>query len=151
MTGTTHLRMHGEHRLWESDIGLWRDELCAWQHELAKAQGEIKQLEKALADHAHVLRTHASALRLQEQKVDEHEHAIVEYEKGGEGDELFQMARDHSHEAVHHAKQCDDHQQLKRRHHEVIAHWNLLLKALRELAEAASAPSQKVVAVRLKS
>ena len=145
MTSTAHLNMHGEHRLWESHISQWRDDLRAWQHELAKAQGEIKQLEKALEDHAHTLRTHASTLRLQEQKVDEHEHAIVEYEKGGEGDELVQMARDHSQEAVHHAKQCEDHEQLKRRHHNVIAHWNLLLKSLRDSTEQLPAPADAAI------
>jgi len=39
------------------------------------------------------LRLHGSSLRLGEQEFEIHEHEIVEYEKGGEGQELFEMAR----------------------------------------------------------
>jgi hypothetical protein len=139
--------MHNEHRLWESEISLWRDDLRAWQEELGKSQSEIKQLEKALEDHAHALRTHASTLRLQEQTFDGHEHAIVQYEQGGEGEELFQMARQHSDEAVRHAEHRQAHERLKRRHHDVIAHWNLLLKALREPTAVDQTPANKAVFV----
>jgi hypothetical protein len=138
--------MHGEHRHWESEINLWRDDLRAWQQELAKAEGEIKQLEKALADHGQALRLHGSALRLDEQEFEDHEHAIVEYEKGGEGEELLEMARRHSAQAVHHDRHRAAHEQLKRRHHNVITHWNVLLKALQESAESPAPPVKKLVA-----
>jgi chromosome segregation ATPase len=147
MTTTTHERMHGEHRFWESEINLWREDLRAWQHELAHAQGEITQLETALEQHARTLKQHASALRLEEQKEDSHEHAIVKYEQGGEGDELFEMAREHSEEALRHAGHRTAHEQLKRRHHTVIAHWNVLLKALREPAEAAPVAEKPAIIV----
>jgi hypothetical protein len=137
--------MHNEHRFWESEISLWRDDLRAWQQELAKAQGEIKQLEKALEDHGQVLRTHGSTLRLEEQTFEGHEHAIAEYEKGGEGDELFEMARQHTQVAGHHVDHRRAHEQLKRRHHTVIAHWNLLLNALREPAESEAPPPKKPI------
>ena len=142
MTASTHINMHNEHRFWESEISVWRDDLRAWQHELAKAQGEIKQLEKALDDHAHALRTHGSSLRLEEQTLDSHEHAIVEYEEGGKGNELLEMARQHRKETGNHIEHRRVHEQIKRQHHNVIAHWNLLLKALREPTECA-APAKK--------
>jgi septal ring factor EnvC (AmiA/AmiB activator) len=141
----TPMTMHAEHRLWESEISLWRDDLRAWQQELSKAQGEIKQLEKALEDHAHALRIHASTLRLQEQTIDGHEHELAQYEKGGEGEELFQMARQHSAEAGRHNEHRNAHEQLKRRHHNVIAHWSLLLRALREPAEGAPPAARKAI------
>lgn len=122
--------MHEEHRYWESEISLWRDDLRAWQNELGKAENEIKLLEKSLADHAQTLRLHGSSLRLDEQEFEAHEHEIVEYEKGGEGDGLFEMARRHTAQAVHHGQHRAAHEQLKRRHHNIIAHWNLLLKVL---------------------
>jgi hypothetical protein len=144
---TNHQTTHGEHRLWESEISLWRDDLRAWQHELAKAQSEIKQLEHALEQHAHTLRQHGAAIRLQEQTFNEHEHAIVEYEKGGEGDDLFEFARQHREEVVHQAEKRAAHEQLKRRHRNIIAHWTVLLKTLREPAEQAgtTAPKSTIV------
>jgi hypothetical protein len=138
MISTKPTSMHGEHRYWESEISLWRDDLRAWQKELAKAECEIKLLEKALADHAQLLRLHGSSLRLDEQEFDGHEHEIVEYEKGGEGEELLEMARRHSAQAVHHVQHRAAHEQIKRRHHNIIAHWNVLLKALQEVPTSAS-------------
>ena len=130
MITTTHEMMHAEHRYWENEINLWREDLRAWQHELAKTQGEMKQFEEALTGHGRTLQQHGAALRLEELKADAHEHEIVKYEQGGEGEELFDMAREHSHEALRHAEHRAAHEQLKRLHHTVIAHWNVLLKAL---------------------
>ncbi len=143
MTSETNIRMHREHQCWEKDISLWRDDLRVWQQELARAQGELKPLEKALEEHADVLRKHASSLRLEEESVGSHEHEIAEYEKGGEGDALFEMARKHSEEGVDHARHREVHEQLKRRHHTVIAHLNLLFKALGESQEGTPAPAKK--------
>jgi septal ring factor EnvC (AmiA/AmiB activator) len=137
MFSTKPTSMHSEHRYWENEISLWRDDLRAWQHELAKAESEIKQLEKALIDHGHVLRTHASALRLSEQTSQQHERAIADFEKGGEGEELFELARKHSREAELHQVHRTAHEELKRRHHSIIAHWSTLLKALQGVDEEA--------------
>ena len=145
MIATTPMTMHSEHKYWESETSLWRDDLRVWQQELAKAQGEIKQLEKALENHAHALRTHASTLRLDEGVFEGHEHALVEYEKGGEGEELLQMARQHSEEAVCHTVHRAAHEQFKRRHHTVIAHWNLLLKSVREPMESVPPPVKQAI------
>lgn len=130
MTNLPHTNMHNDHRLWESEISLWRDDLRSWQQELAKAQGQVKNLEKALEEHAHILRTHASTLRLEEQISDAHEHALADFEKGGEGEELLEMSRQHREEAGRHAEHRAAHEHLKRLHHSILAHWNLLLKAL---------------------
>ncbi len=145
---TTHETMHGEHRFWESEISFWRDDLRAWQHELTKAQGQIKQLEQALENHAQALRQHGAAIRLQEQTFGEHEHALAEYEKGNEGDELFELARQHRTEANQHARHRAAHEQLKRRHHAVIAHFSVLLKALQEPSEDTAAASKPCVATK---
>jgi len=147
MTTTAHEMMHAEHRYWENEFNLWRDDLRAWQHELTKTQGELKQLEDALARHARTLQQHGAALRLEEQKADTHEHEIVKYEQGGEGEELFEMARDHSHEALRHAEHRAAHEQLKRLHHTVIAHWNVLLKALSPPAETMPKAERAAISV----
>ena len=144
MFSTKPISMHQEHRYWESEIGLWRDDLRAWQSELSKAESEFKLLEKALADHAQLLRLHGSSFRLDEQEFENHEHEIVEYEKGGEGEELLEMSRRHSVQAVRHGEHRAAHEQLKRRHHNIIAHWNVLLKALQESAKTPPSAKQFV-------
>jgi len=144
MISTKSTSIHSEHRYWESEISLWRDDLSAWQHELAKAHAEIKTLEEGLADHAHVLRIHASSLRLEEQTIDGHEHAIADFEKGDEGEELLEMARDHGKESVRHQEHRTAHEQLKRRHHNIVAHWQALLKALSEPLDICSAKKAHV-------
>jgi hypothetical protein len=40
------------------------------------------------------------------------------------------MVRQHQEEAARHAESRAGHEKLKRHHHAVVAHWNLLLKAL---------------------
>ncbi|HTN76739.1 MAG TPA: hypothetical protein VL096_15880 [Pirellulaceae bacterium] len=132
MTSSTHIAMHADHRFWEREISLWRDDLRAWQSELAKAQGEIKQLEKALEDHSQALLHHASKLRMHEQNFAGHEHALAQYEQGGDGQELLPMVHQHDEETTRQNESRSAHEQLKRRHHAVIAHWTLILKALRE-------------------
>jgi hypothetical protein len=132
VTSTIHMNMHNEHRLWGQEISLWRDDLHAWQGELAQAQQEMTELKTAFETHGTVLRKHASSLRLEESTIDAHEHEIAAYERQGEGDELFEMARTHAQEGVDHVRHRQLHEELKRRHHSVIAHWNLLRKALAE-------------------
>jgi hypothetical protein len=145
MTRTKPASMHEEHRFWESEISLWRDDLRVWQQELMKAESEIKRLEKALADHGQVLRLHGSSLRLDEQEFENHEHEIVEFEKGGEGEVLLEMARRHSAQAVHHDKHREAHERLKRRHHQILTHLYALLKAVQESAEVPAPPAKKLI------
>jgi hypothetical protein len=64
----------------------------------------------------------------------EHEHALAEFERGGPGDELLVMAKSHKENAEQHAQQREGHERLKKRHHTVVAHWSLLLKALTQKA-----------------
>jgi hypothetical protein len=132
MSAAEHALMHGDHRFWESEISQWRDDLRIWQHELAKAQADHEQLVKSLEDHAVRLRTHASSLRLEEIAFDGHEHAIVECEKGGAGEELATMAQEHQQESARHITHRTAHEMLKRKHHHVMAYWNLLCKSLQE-------------------
>ena len=137
MTSITHETMHHEHRLWDSEIGAWRDDLRAFQHELSAAARELSQLEEAFKKHNMILQRHAASIRLDELEADAHEHALTEFEKGGEGQELIPLARKHLDEAARQDKQREAHEKLKRRHHEVMLRWRALWKALRKsLADA---------------
>lgn len=132
MTAAENELMHGDHRFWESEISLWRDDLRIWQHDLARSHDELKQLAKSLEDHALRLRVHASTLRLDEIAFDGHEHAIAESEKTGCDRDSARMIAEHQQESVRHIAHRAAHESLKRKHHQVMAHWNLLLKALQE-------------------
>jgi hypothetical protein len=132
MSSTLHQSMHTEHLEWAGEIGLWRDNLRLWQHDVDRMQNEVQELTLLLKGHDDALRSHASHIRQQEQSFESHEHALAEYERGAEGDELLQMARQHGEEASRQQKQRDDHEGLKRAHHEVLRHWSALLKALHE-------------------
>jgi septal ring factor EnvC (AmiA/AmiB activator) len=133
--------MHSEHRLWAQEISLWRDDLRVWQQELAQAQKELQDIEAALGAHGTELRKHAASLRLEETTIDSHEHEIAAYENQGEGNALVGMARTHTQEGSDHARHRQLHEELKRRHHAVIAHVNLLRKAIAELPPSSPGPA----------
>jgi hypothetical protein len=137
MTATTHAAMHNDHRLWDSETCAWRDDIRAWQHELGAALKELSQLEEAFQKHNNLLQRHAASIRLDEQESDAHEHALAEFEKGGEGQALVPLALKHIDEAARREKRREAHETLKRRHHEALSHWKALWKALRKaLADA---------------
>jgi hypothetical protein len=125
-----HLRMHRDHRFWDSEVDFWRDDLRAWQRELTEAWSQLKELEAALQRHEEVLREHAASLRLDQEQTSAHEHALAEYERGGTGPDLPAMAVGHEDEADRHAEQRERHEQLKRQHHSFLARWRALIESL---------------------
>jgi hypothetical protein len=135
------MNMHQEHRFWEQEIRFWRDDLRVWQQELAAAQQALREIEAALEAHGTALRKHAASLRLEETTIDTHEHEIASFENQGEGSALFEMARTHATEAADHLRHRELHEGLKRRHHAVIAHLNLLRKGVAELAAPSPPPA----------
>ncbi len=90
----------------------------------------MRKLEEALREHRRTLQTHLEAITAEEQALKDHEYALAEYERGGPGDGLLDMARTHQENASKHAQQRQAHERLKKQHHTVMAHWSLLLKAL---------------------
>lgn len=129
-----HADMHRDHREWYSEQICWRNDLRSWQHELAKAKEDLKQIEFELRDHETTLQQHGSAIRLSEQEIDAHEHALTEYEQGGEGSELLAMVQKHQQEAKLHSEQRAVHMRLKRQHHVVLTRLQQVLKSFSESA-----------------
>lgn len=127
--------MHGDHRLWENEISFWRDDLRVWQRDAAHALGQLDTLKNALEEHVLGLRRHASSLRLEEEDFGGHEHAIVQHEQRGEGDELFGMAARHTVQGMHHIDHQNAHEVMKLRHRSVMARWNALLRAIQLAAD----------------
>ena len=128
----THAQMHGQHLQWFNEDALWREEVAHWQQETKKARADIERLTKALVNHEEILQKHAAAIHLYEQDMAKHEHALADYERGGEGADLFPLAQSHQKEAANHAIQRGHHETIKRDHHTMLAHWNLLMKELVE-------------------
>ena len=129
MTGPLHLQMHQNHLAWDSEKNCWREDLRNWQHELTQAFASLKELEADLKQHEQTLRQHASSVRLNEGSTDAHEHSLTEYEKGGQGADLPLLAKKHQEEQDNHIQLRAGHEELKRRHHTIIAHLQLLLRA----------------------
>lgn len=124
----TNLDMHHDHRDWDRDVSFWRDDVRAWQHELAQAREELKELEAIFAAREHRLCMHASAIRLHSQQPESHEHQIAEAERAGSSDPC--NATGHTQETLQHGVDRNEHEQIKRRHHEFMTHWRLLKAAL---------------------
>lgn len=99
------------------------------EHELAQAFINLKELDADLKQHEQTLRQHAAAVRLNEEAVDTHEDSLAIFERGGDGADLPLLAKKHREEQAKHDQLRALHEELKRRHHFVIAHLNLLLKA----------------------
>jgi hypothetical protein len=135
MTAALHQSMHQDHRLWEGEIHFWRDNVAEWQKELTQARDRIKELEAAIQTQEETLRKYAASIRLDEQRADEHEHALAEFERGEPGENLLRLAPKHQAEAKHHAEQREKHEQLKRRQHRFISHLQLLVDSLKDLAK----------------
>lgn len=126
-------QLHREHRAWLSEDALWRDQIRGWQQELKQAAADLKKIAKALDAHTKVLGRHASAIRLYEQTMLEHEHALVQAVKGGNGNAPSNMLPSHEAIALEHGVQRDQHERIKQRHHTVLAHLRVLSKALSEV------------------
>jgi hypothetical protein len=125
-----HVRLHADHLLWFSENSLWRDDISSWQREVDEAVRQLGTLRDAFDKHHEKLRKHAASIRLHEQRQAEHECALAKYERGGSGQELVQMARAHQDESTKQAELRDLHENLKRRHHEMIAQLHAFLRSI---------------------
>ena len=133
MTAQLHIEMHQDHHLWESEIKFWRADLHAWQLECKKAWDQWKELESALKKHEETLREHGGVDRLRKRTIAAHEDSIAEFEMGGTGTDLPGLVPKHKAEADRQTLQRTLHEELKRHHHEFVAHWGQFLKVVQRL------------------
>jgi hypothetical protein len=117
---------HSDHRLWLSEDALWRDEIRVWQEEMKRALADLKQLGIALKAHRQTLQAQASTIRLHELSHKVHEHDLVLIEQGKHADH----PDSHERELAEHGQQRTNQERLKRQHHTIMAHWDLLCQAL---------------------
>lgn len=126
----SHFEMHTDHKQWTSKETLWQDEARIWLDEMDKALAEAKKLETILNEHRSALQAHLEKVHSLRQHRVPHEHALAEYEQGGDGGNLIAMASKHEHEAEEHYQLYQEHERVKRHHHTAVAYWRLLFKAL---------------------
>ncbi|HWA97419.1 MAG TPA: hypothetical protein VG713_02960 [Pirellulales bacterium] len=128
----THLEMHRDHQQWASDRELWHDELMIWRQELDGAMADLNRIETALREHREALEARDAGIEAESQDSCRHEHHLAEYEGGEANTSLVGMAKTHGHEAKKHHEQRIVQERIKKHHHELMAHWNLLVKAIAE-------------------
>lgn len=132
MTVESHAEMHRTHQQSLAENALWRDQIDEWRSELNRMQAELPKIEATLRDHAKALEAHAAAIAAGEKDVCCHEASLADYERGGAGERLIEMARSHAEEGCRHCRQREAHERVRRHHYGFCTKWNLLCKALGE-------------------
>ncbi len=127
-----HQAMHAAHACWQNDNALWHEELKLWQDELAETRRELADVSAAIERHAKKLVEHGAALTLYGQEAPVHDHALAEFERGSSGQALPELAGKHQEAEQQHAAIRSVHEQLKRRHHRLVARCSLVHKAIGE-------------------
>src|SRR5581483_5893148 len=125
-----HREMHVEHRCWQGDIALWNDELHLWQQELQTALADMHMLEDSLKQHQTALQAQIGQVESESGRISAHEHALAEYEAGAAQEALIALSKGHQQQAERHDAQLAAQERIKKHHHQLMAHWHVLLKAL---------------------
>lgn len=128
----THLGMHHDHEHWLSDHSMWRDDVALWREEAQKAADDLAAIGAALRRLSASIDQHEENLEREVDRIKLHEHALSEFERTGLGGDiqLLTLAKKHKEEAAEHLGSLKAHEQLKREHHTLMAHWNTLLREL---------------------
>lgn len=124
--------MHTEHRFSKSEHAMWHEDARLWREEIQRAMADLGRFEEIRREHKRTLDAHVEAIRTHEARQLEHEGALAAPESGTPSGELDRLASIHQAEADHHRQQRDAHERTKRHHHNRIARWSLLTRALEE-------------------
>jgi hypothetical protein len=113
-----HLQWHTTHKIWEGDTQSW----------LKESEDLKRRLEQALMD----LEKHRQSLGLHVKTVEAHEARLLDHDRElrKDTDPPPDMKKPHQALRVLHARQYNLHEQIKKRHHTILAHVAILGKAL---------------------
>lgn len=127
----TFAGMHAEHRQWQSEHSMWSDDVGHWREQYQSAIAQLKELETLVRQHGEGLDGHQQTIeRIQRSSV-QHEKSMAGYLREGEDAEGQEaMCKNHQQKAEHHAEQRTLHEQLKKRHHTLMAHLTMLKGAI---------------------
>lgn len=130
MATADHLEMHFEHKQLMNEFALWQEQVNHWRQEFRGALAEIERLKSSLKSHDDALQKHAEELDRECTRLQGHEQALVDFERGGSGQELIALAQDHTKELSSQLNRRAVHERIKRHHHSLMAQWRLLFDAL---------------------
>lgn len=121
-TTNTHLAMHQDHRLWQSNLECARADIEEWKSEFDMAR---TLTEIGLRKHLKALEQCEDAFNEIEEEITAHEHFLAERERTGHHDPSPSeqpMTKTHCQQIANVQKMCSEHETFKRRHHAIIAH-----------------------------
>ena len=127
---TTNGTMHRDHLAWSSEVEMWEADLRAWRLECEAAQTAINGYMMALTEHEERVERHARAIQIDGQQAAAHEHVLKLQEQGCPGRCIVPTSAQHDREAIGHAEMRLAHEQIKRKHHAIMAEYNRLLRRL---------------------
>ncbi|HWA99178.1 MAG TPA: hypothetical protein VG713_11825 [Pirellulales bacterium] len=127
MPETSHVEMHLDHQRWLQEADLWRDGVRVWESELAAADQNLSRLGETLRSQIDTLRTYAGSIRLYRDRLATEEAKLAACECAHDSGEPSLSQHYTAHQAEH-DRRAAEHEAIKQRHHNLMAHWNALVK-----------------------
>jgi hypothetical protein len=127
MTNKTSAEMHTDHRRWKGDVDCWNDDITNWQSETETAISHLKQIIQKLQEHVHLINNHAELIGSIESGLEYHEKNLASALQSNSFTDLDNdLADRHVKEAELHRRQRFAHEAMKRKHHQAMAHVEML-------------------------
>lgn len=130
--------MQTDHLHWKSQNSLWRDDVKQWEKEYEIALAELEGLERMIRQHGEVLKAHAGSINAHEAALNLHQRGMADLDLQGKGaDEGQPFVKPHEQQAIKHLNLNGAHEQLKKRHHTLIAQLSLIKSAFGKSTDTA--------------
>ena len=128
MESTTHLNMHRDHAIWQSDLSMWTHDLKMWEQEIEGLEQVLSFFEEAVRQHKITLVDHVRVLAEHKARLQRHEIDLSIVKEGTKLD--LELSDEHEAEHLRHKEQRRAHERLKKYHHSVVTLSKSLKKAL---------------------
>ena len=122
-----HIKVHQDHKAWESDIIMWQQDIKMWNQEADALQLALDYITAAVDKHVKGITEHESKIVSHREKLNRHELDLKYMDEG----KLPEVRHKHQEEAEIHLRQYEKHELLKRYHHKIM----VLTKSLKETLE----------------
>lgn len=129
MTTAEKLESHGDRREWKSEQNQWRDELRVRQRELKDADASVEKLRQILNRHASSLGRHADILGVADYMGETHPKPLAQatFAPAPTG---VSSVDEQPVDTFDHFRRRRLHEQLKLRHHKLVARLSMLMRSL---------------------
>lgn len=126
-----HLKIHQDHRLWDSDLQMWSIDLKMWDEEAEALNRAQSYINEAITKHEEALMDHLKSLMDHRDRLNQHEKDITILVEGSPLDS--KLLAEHVKEGKRHEIYRHAHERLKRYHHTIMALTKGLKKALESI------------------